>query len=237
MNWDQMTGDSRARFCSLCSLHVYSIAELTRKQAVALISETEGRICARIYRRSDGTVITKDCPVGLRAIRRRVALVTGAVFATVVTLSSAVLGQKPNKTEDPACQQQVTISKKTSDSDVGAITGTVLDPQRSMVVGAKITVRNLKSGKSLEVTSNDEGRFRVVAPEAGDYEVIAESPGFLKLEVAQLTIAPKESVNLTVILSYEVLTGVVDVLPMRQAPEPPMTRTINRDIMQRLPVP
>lgn len=237
VDWKQMTGDDRVRFCNLCNLHVYNIAEMTGKQATALITNTEGRICARIYRRSDGTVITKDCPVGLRAIRRRAARVTGAVFATMVALSSAVLGQKPTKTEDPGCKQQVTISRKNTDSDAGAITGTVVDPQGAVVAGARISVRNLKSLKPLEVTANNEGKFRVVVPEVGDYQVIAESPGFIKLEVTQLTIAPKESVNLTLILSYQELTGVVDILPMRQAPEPPMTRTVTRDIMQRLPIP
>ena len=76
-SWEQMTGDDRARFCELCNLHVYNIAELTASEAKSLIANAEGRICARLYRRSDGTVITKDCPVGLRAIRRRVARIAG----------------------------------------------------------------------------------------------------------------------------------------------------------------
>ena len=232
-----MTGDDRARFCSLCNLHVYNIAELTRKQAVALISETEGRICGRIYRRSDGTVITKDCPFGLRAIRRRVARLTGAVFATVVALSSAVLGQKPTKTEDPGCQQQVTISKKVTDSEAGVISGTVSSLQ-GVVAGSQVNVRNLKSGISLEVTANDEGHFRLVVPEPGDYAVVVVSPGFVKLEVAQLTIAPKESVTLSLVLSYyEVLSGIMSIPLTRPTLEPPMTRTFTRDIMQRLPLP
>lgn len=238
VDWKQMSGDDRVRFCSLCNLHVYNIAEMTEQQATALITKTEGRICARVYRRSDGTVITKDCPVGLRAIRRRVARVTGAVFATVVALSSAVVGQKPTK-EDPSCGQQVTISKKISDSDAGAITGTVLDPQGVIVAGARIIVGNLKSSKSLEVTSNDEGRFRLVVPEPGDYAVTVESPNFVKFEVAQLTIAPKESVTFTLVLTprYTILTGVMELPLMIKKPEPPMTRTITRDIMQKLPVP
>ncbi|HEY6046048.1 MAG TPA: hypothetical protein VIU65_05550, partial [Pyrinomonadaceae bacterium] len=81
VSWEQMKGDERSRFCDLCSFHVYNIAELTASEAKSLIAKTEGRICARLFRRSDGTVITKDCPVGLRAIRRRVARISGAVFA------------------------------------------------------------------------------------------------------------------------------------------------------------
>jgi hypothetical protein len=73
-----MTGDNRVRFCTECRLHVYNFAELTRTEAEDLLRTTEGRLCGRLYRRADGTVITKDCPVGLRAVRRRVAKIATA---------------------------------------------------------------------------------------------------------------------------------------------------------------
>ena len=69
-SWDDMAGDDRARFCNECRLNVYNIAAMTQAEAEALIAETEGRLCARIYQRSDGTIITRDCPVGLARLRR-----------------------------------------------------------------------------------------------------------------------------------------------------------------------
>jgi hypothetical protein len=239
MNWDQMTGDNRARFCSLCNLHVYNIAELTRKQAVALISETEGRFCGRIYRRSDGTVITKDCPIGLRAIRRRVARTAGAVFATLVALTSSAFGQKPSKKAD--CNQQVTISRKKSDTEAGALTGTVLDPNGAVVVGARIKITEPKSKKSLTVTSNDEGCFGIGGVGPGVYDVSAESPGFKKLEVAQLAMAANETVIVTLTLTVadpttEVLVGNVGVDTMIDTTKPGGTYTITSDIIRRLPI-
>ena len=92
VGWEQMTGDERVRFCEQCSLRVYNISAMTRTEAEALIANTEGRICARLYRRFDGTVITKDCPVGLRAIRRRVAKVAAAVFAAIMSTCASVAG-------------------------------------------------------------------------------------------------------------------------------------------------
>jgi hypothetical protein len=106
-----MTGDDRARLCEECNLRVYNIPEMTRTEAEALIANTEGRICARLYRRFDGTIITKDCPVGLRAIRRRVAKVAGAVFAAIISICSSVAGQKPSK-DKSSCQQPVRMTKK-----------------------------------------------------------------------------------------------------------------------------
>lgn len=72
-SWEGMEGDDRSRHCGACNKKVYNIAEMTRDEALSLIRENEGRLCLQLYRRSDGTVLTKDCPVGLRAARRKVA--------------------------------------------------------------------------------------------------------------------------------------------------------------------
>ena len=39
---------------------------MTAEEAVQVIQEKEGHLCVRLYRRADGTMITADCPVGLR---------------------------------------------------------------------------------------------------------------------------------------------------------------------------
>ena len=55
ISWEQMTGDDRVRFCDHCQLNVYNISELSRSEAETLIASTEGRLCARLFRRADGT--------------------------------------------------------------------------------------------------------------------------------------------------------------------------------------
>ena len=49
------------RHCTLCDLNVYNFAELTREEIRALLT-SEGRVCGRLYRRADGTLLTRDCP-------------------------------------------------------------------------------------------------------------------------------------------------------------------------------
>lgn len=61
-SWEDMPGDDRVRFCWACSRSVYNIAALTSDEAAALIAGREGRLCARLFRRADGTVVTADCP-------------------------------------------------------------------------------------------------------------------------------------------------------------------------------
>jgi len=86
MNWSEMSGDDQKRFCGSCRLNVYNVRMMTRGEAVRLIQETEGRVCLRLYRRHDGTVITKDCPVGLAALRARIVRGVGVSVAAFLGL-------------------------------------------------------------------------------------------------------------------------------------------------------
>lgn len=77
--WQDMIGDDRVRHCEACDKDVYNIARMTRAEALALL--TKGRpdgLCVRIFERADGTVLTSDCPVGMRRKRVRRLAVLGA---------------------------------------------------------------------------------------------------------------------------------------------------------------
>jgi len=82
--WADMAGDDRVRACGKCEKQVFNISELTRAEAEALIAEKNGKLCARYYRRHDGTIILADCTIGVAAARKRklVALGAGALLAT-----------------------------------------------------------------------------------------------------------------------------------------------------------
>lgn len=84
-DWDQMLGNDRVRFCGQCNLNVYNLSELSRREAEAFVSSREGRVCARFYRRADGSILTKNCPVGLKAIRQRLSGLAKAACTAVVT--------------------------------------------------------------------------------------------------------------------------------------------------------
>jgi len=86
-----MTGDDRARFCGECQRHVYNLSDLSRIEAENLIQQTEDQVCARYYRRRDGTILTNNCPVGLRAVRRRLRFVTSVAVAGIGLCIGGVL--------------------------------------------------------------------------------------------------------------------------------------------------
>jgi hypothetical protein len=89
-DWDAMYGDARKRFCSECRMNVYNISGMTRDEAKALIMNAEGRLCVRFYRRADGTIMTKDCPVGWAKVKQKTRLIMAAGFSLVMALLTGV---------------------------------------------------------------------------------------------------------------------------------------------------
>ena len=90
-SWDEMSGDDQVRFCSHCRLNVYNLSEMPRDEAENLVRSREGRMCVRFYRRHDGTVLSRDCPVGIRAMRQRLVRGLAALAGLFVALISGTL--------------------------------------------------------------------------------------------------------------------------------------------------
>ncbi len=85
-----MYGGKRQRYCGECNLNVYNLSEMTKREAENLIMNAEGKLCGRFYRRTDGTVITKDCPVGWAAFKRNVSRLWTAAASIAITALSAI---------------------------------------------------------------------------------------------------------------------------------------------------
>lgn len=103
VSWESMQGDERVRFCQSCQLHVYNLAGMTRGEATNLLESREGRTCVRMMRRADGTVLTRDCPVGLRFVRRqlrRTMLAAGALLAAILCGTLGARARTPTPSAD-----------------------------------------------------------------------------------------------------------------------------------------
>lgn len=90
-NWNAMRGNERIRFCSQCNLNVYNLSGMTKNEAETLLAKTEGgRLCVRYYRRADGSILTKNCPIGLHAAARKVRRAAGALLSAVLGFGAGV---------------------------------------------------------------------------------------------------------------------------------------------------
>lgn len=96
MKWSDMQGDEKQRLCAQCNQHVYKVAELTTSEAVALFKNAgTQRVCAQLFHRIDGTVMTKDCPsawsVGVYAAVSRIGLPVGVVAASLFLFTACAV--------------------------------------------------------------------------------------------------------------------------------------------------
>ncbi len=150
-DWDAMTGTDQARFCDQCHKNVYNLSALTRAEAEALVLEKEGHLCVRYYARADGTVLTRDCPVGLRAVRARVArklsYAAALLLAGLTGLMRGNVAEAVNVTKQQAAAQShaapppnwlQAIAGRLNPPRMGAPASPVLmgsPPSRPLIVG------------------------------------------------------------------------------------------------------
>ncbi len=107
-DWNEMLGDDRVRYCLGCEKNVFNLSAMSREDAEQLLQERVGKdLCVRFYQRADGTILTEDCPVGVKRKRRKkLALAFAAAGATAMAATTLMMRTacKPMMGE-PAVQQ------------------------------------------------------------------------------------------------------------------------------------
>ena len=136
-DWDQMIGNDQVRFCKSCEKNVYNLSAMTAEAAEALIVEKEGNICARFYRRADGTILTADCPVGVR--RKWVRRVGGAavLVGTAVAGTTALAMRREAHMGDIAQQPVVmgSVAATPQEVETTPMTSATPDPTTPHMMG------------------------------------------------------------------------------------------------------
>jgi hypothetical protein len=78
----------------------------------------------------------------------------------------------------------------------GSITGSVTDPNGSVIPGATVTITSDKTNEVRNITTNDEGRFSFTAVQPGLYTVKVEREGFQSLERRGTVLSANENLAL-----------------------------------------
>src|SRR4051794_2777820 len=175
-NWDAMAGDDRSRSCEQCGLRVYNLSMMTTPEATALVAAAEGRTCVRFYRRADGTVLTRDCPVGARSLRdgrlRKIAGL-GLVGLAMTSTAVAALGFGRFATDPPPSGDYSTRLDDWIDWGLVKIgwrkpAPSVVVGEMSMPIPPSVPASSFESGEEddPECREKDDCPARVVEPEA-----------------------------------------------------------------------
>jgi hypothetical protein len=236
-DWEKMVGDERVRHCSECNLNVYNLSAMTEHQVKQLIAGSKGRVCARLYRRADGTVIMQDCPWSMRALKRRVSRIAGAILSAVLSVGVAAAKTKPQQDSQAASQNQQGKSE---------LVITLVDQQGAVISGSDVTLNRMKGKKNGELvargSSDDLGRVQLRALPAGEYMLTTKAKYFKPLK-RKITVEAQSVTNMTLQLkidpagSVTVEVGVVVSLdaPMVQS-DAQITNTTEGTRLQHAPI-
>ena len=96
-------------------------------------------------------------------------------------------------------------------SNAADLQGTVKDTTGAVVPNATVTARNPANNVSRNVTSNDEGFYRIINIPPGDYEVTVEAPNFKKAVLTKVTVTVGQAADIDVVLEPGQITESVTI--------------------------
>jgi hypothetical protein len=230
-----MAGDERVRHCTLCALNVYNVAEMTAGEVRELLGRSEGRVCARLYRRADGTVLTRDCPTGIRAVRQQASRAAAAVVAALLSLPSLAFGGMSCKPRLTTRESKVTLSvERAAAGQVAVLTG-IVRQDRTALPGVTVIVRDEATNRDVATVTDVNGSFTIAALNDGIYRVEAILTGFTPATMEHLQIKSGEVIHASVHLRLNMTeTVTVGALAPMITPDTSKT-TISEYELRKLP--
>ncbi len=143
--------------------------------------------------------------------------------ATILLSSAAVLAG------GPALHAQFRAS----------LTGTVVDATGAIVPGAKLTLLDTATGKTLTATSNGSGAYSFNALPPDHFTLSAAMPGFQTKTISDLSIIPEQPNNVNVTLQVgaadQTVTVNADTIPALETATGSISGTISAEDIQHLP--
>lgn len=121
----------------------------------------------------------------------------------------------------------------------GAIGGVVSNPNKEVVPGAAVTVKNLATNKEDSATTDDTGRFKVVNLQPGSYSVTINATGFSPYTQENVVVEVGLQTSLEAVLSVGPVSGTVEVTaeaPVINTTQQDFSTNINQTSINELPI-
>jgi hypothetical protein len=120
-----------------------------------------------------------------------------------------------------------------------ALEGSVSDSSGGRITAVKVTVREVETHQSREVSTNGEGTFHISGLPPGTYAVSASQPGFGPFKHAGVMLPLGATVHLDIVLESEGVTTQVMVTAQPPAIDPAQTSVssaVDKERIEELPV-
>ncbi|MBI4749857.1 MAG: TonB-dependent receptor [Acidobacteria bacterium] len=122
----------------------------------------------------------------------------------------------------------------------GAIEGTVTDPTGAVVAGATVTVKNIQNGLEREVTTAEDGVYRIPALDVGTYDISIKVEGFAPQTVrTELLIGRTSVVNFSLTVGSsggEIINVTADAASIVETTRTQQSANVNDRAIRELPV-
>ena len=121
----------------------------------------------------------------------------------------------------------------------GAIGGVIMNPNKEVVTGAAVSVKNNGTAKEDTATSDGEGRFKVSNLQPGTYTVTVNASGFAAFSNETVVVEVGRETTLEVPLSLQGVSGTVQVsaeAPVINTTQQDFSSNINQTSINELPV-
>src|SRR5438477_6387667 len=131
------------------------------------------------------------------------------------------------------------LSAMAQSTTTGAINGSVTNPNKEVVTGATVTVKNNDTNKEVTATTDDNGGFKVTNLDPGTYTVTVSASGFAPFTNGGIVVEVGRSTPVEVGLSLQGVTGTVQVTaeaPVINNSSQDFTSNINQTTINESPI-
>ncbi|HWW61145.1 MAG TPA: carboxypeptidase-like regulatory domain-containing protein, partial [Thermoanaerobaculia bacterium] len=130
-------------------------------------------------------MITRDCPTGLRALRRRASRIAAALLTAFVSLPALAFGGRTQGSKVKLRVERVASSS-------AAVFDGVVDASGSPLPGVTVTVRNESTKSEVTAVTDVNGAFRIVSLSDGLYRVNVTLESFRPATIKHLQLKAGE---------------------------------------------
>jgi hypothetical protein len=131
------------------------------------------------------------------------------------------------------------LSAMAQSTTTGAINGSVTNPNKEVVTGATVTVKNNDTNKEVTATTDDNGGFKVTNLDPGTYTVTVNQSGFAPFTNGGIVVEVGRSTPVEVGLSLQGVTGTVQVTaeaPVINNSSQDFTSNVNQTTINESPI-
>jgi hypothetical protein len=208
-----MSGTDRVRYCPECRLNVYNFSAMNPAEIKALVSAKTGRLCARFYQRADGTILTRNCPVGFRGALLRATRLASVSLSAIIALSQP----KPARSQVQSSRTLVQIQPALGELDIE-----VTDPLGAVIANARIEVFDERLRSSVDTFTNEVGQAKIKLLPGSSYTLTVSIFGFTPRVLKHLQAPDSTGLTIRMELAVAVMGEIVDLpnLELEAAPTP-----------------